>query len=635
MVIISDQSVSVKWQRGNKIHFNSLGYEFTFYGDSFVVRLDELKRNSSVLVEAQCDVCLQVIQRSYGLLNRSNNHYCSKKCEVSHRKEIAEKNKIYIKCKVCSKEIPITKSQFGKKKFCSRKCADKYQTSEEMQKIRAARSIEIKTECMVCGKPIGIPPHRFKGDKKHSCSNECRAISYRGKKKSDGEILRDVVDLLISKDCTYLDTPNLNKKKLINFLCDKHINEGLQNRTWNNIVNTVTPCKYCIKEERIAELKMLNKVDVYLEVLNGDRSTFPDNFVRSLTDNELRDILQYYRSLCEADGVLELDMIKTSVMKNYKIASFVQYLSKVKISELLYDGKYLPWELNICPPNYWETIGNIDLARNWLINKLINENEISNIDDIVNLKSHRYFKKYGLDGLLYSKYSATVFNFWNEYFNGRYKEWEYAQTKRNYWTSVENRRKALKYLIEEKLNIKKDEIPEKFTYGLLVKEYHKFSLICDSYYNSDLFKWIDEVYSLEFTRKQFTDLIANDGTIVDSRIERDIHNLLLKNNVNVMYIQNKQDVENSFINDDYGERYVPDWIINDNIIVEYYGWFMKDYENKGNNTTKIYNAKLRRKNEYYKLLDGYLLIDLYPSDIEKEYKGLLEKFEKHGIELEL
>lgn len=80
---------------------------------------------------------------------------------------------------------------------------------------------------------------------------------------------------------------------------------------------------------------------------------------------------------------------------------------------------------------------------------------------------------------------------------------------------------------------------------------------------------------------------------------------------------------------------VNDMFLIDNIIVEYYGWFMKDYEKKGNDTTKIYNAKLRRKNEYYKLLDGYLLIDLYPSDIEKEYKGLLEKFKKLGIELSL
>lgn len=634
-MIILEQLVSVKWQRGNKIHFTSLGYEFTFYGDTFTVKLNELKKQSTVLVKAQCDFCMQAILRKYGLLNASIHHYCSKKCEINHRKEAAEKKKIIVNCRVCNKEIPITKSKVGKKKCCSKRCANKYQSSKEMQKIRAARSIEIKTECMVCGEPIGIPPHRFKGDKKHSCSNECRAISYRRKKKLDEEILEDVVELFISKDCTYVDTPNLNKRKLINFLCNKHINEGVQNRTWQNIVNVVSPCKYCIKEERMAALKMLNKVDVYLEVLNGDRRSFPDNFVINLTDNELRDILQYYRSLCEKDGVFELDMIKTSVMKNYKIASFVQYLSKIKISELLYDGKYMPWEINICPPSYWENTGNIHLARNWLVNKLIQENEISSIDDIVNLKSHRYFKKYGLDGLLYSKYSATVFYFWNEYFNGRYKEWEYAQTKRNYWTSSENRREALKYLIEEKLKIKKDEIPGKFTYGLLVKEYHKFSLICDSYYNSDLFKWIDEVYPLEFTREQFTDLIANDGTIVDSRIERDIHNLLLKNNVNAMYIQNKQDVENSFINDDYGERYVPDWIIDDNIIVEYYGWFMKDYEKKGNDTTKIYNAKLRRKNEYYKLLDGYLLIDLYPSDIEKEYKGLLEKFKKLGIELSL
>lgn len=71
MVIILDQLVNVIWRPANKRYFNSLGYELTFYGDSFVVKLNELKKNSTLLVKAQCDFCMQAILRSYGSLNGS------------------------------------------------------------------------------------------------------------------------------------------------------------------------------------------------------------------------------------------------------------------------------------------------------------------------------------------------------------------------------------------------------------------------------------------------------------------------------------------------------------------------------------------------------------------------------------
>ncbi|HLG28293.1 MAG TPA: hypothetical protein VI423_10950 [Paenisporosarcina sp.] len=634
-MLIENQIVEVKWSNQNKKYFQEKGYSLTTVGDVFLVKLNDLPIGTTVQIKAKCDFCGERIVRSRSSLSKSKAHYCSKDCEVKNRKLISNKRKTLKTCQMCPKDFLITKSQKDKK-FCSVECTNIYFRSIEFKEIVDAKSIKITTKCISCHNDFLIDPCRFIDHDRHSCSMECKGKSLKGiKKKSVESMLNDVRGLLESKNCKYVDTPNLDKKKLINFTCNIHEESGTQMRTWSNILNVDSPCKVCINTKTLENMKSINKLGIYLNVLEGKIKTFPPNFFNSLSDKDLNEILGYYMHICKKENLHDKEIISSKTLAKYKLSSLIQIMPKEKIFTHLFSDKYQMWELGILPPNYWNDEQNITKARNWLINKLIIDQAINSEEEIILIKSHRYFKEYGLDGLLYSKFNATVFDFWDEHFNGKYQEWEYQLTKRNYWTTSENRNKALKNLIEVKLGLTKSDIPKVFTYGFLNSNYHKFSLICDSYYNSNLFRWIDEAYPNEFKIEQFTELIANDGTVVDSRAEKNIHNLLLENNMHIKYIENKQDLKNSFTNEEHKERYVPDWIINGNVIVEYYGWYIKNYMKTGNKTFITYNEKLSRKNEFYRAMEDYKMIALYPSDIENNFSGLIEKFQRHGIQLKL
>lgn len=77
-----NQLVKVKWHNGNKKHYESLGYNFTKYGDEFCVKAKDLMRGSKIKVEAICD-------------------FCGKKYYPTFKNYNSKSNKKYDACKDC------------------------------------------------------------------------------------------------------------------------------------------------------------------------------------------------------------------------------------------------------------------------------------------------------------------------------------------------------------------------------------------------------------------------------------------------------------------------------------------------------------------------------------------------------
>lgn len=111
---------------------------------------------------------------------------------------------------------------------------------------------------------------------------------------------------------------------------------------------------------------------------------------------------------------------------------------------------------------------------------------------------------------------------------------------------------------------------------------------------------------------------SKDGIVLNSGEEKMLYEFIrFDMGINIVPIGLKKEMK--MYNDVYEESYYPDFIIYDisnrPIIIEYYGMI----------TIEKYKEKSFRKNEYYKSLNEYEFIDLYPKDLKNNFKGVKNK----------
>lgn len=241
----------------------------------------------------------------------------------------------------------------------------------------------------------------------------------------------------------------------------------------------------------------------------------------------------------------------------------------------------------------------------------------------INLKT---FKENNLEALLSKHFNHSptycIIECFPEY---HLLEWEFQKSKGSYWSIKDNRIKALKNLIENKLKLEKENIPSIISYRFLENNFYKFRVVLDKYYNSNVFIWINEAYPDTFKESDFSSKICTDGTKVISKEEMIIHNFLVEHiNKEVKYIGTNRSY--IFKNEIECENYVPDWIINGNTIVEYFGLYYPTREGK---VIKAYVEKTKRKIEFFTNYcsdnPDYMFIPIFPDDLKKSLKGLRQK----------
>ncbi|PLR72323.1 hypothetical protein [Bacillus sp. UMB0728] len=459
-------------------------------------------------------------------------------------------------------------------------------------------------------------------------------LRYNQEKKLDLDYLRRI---FILKKYLLLTTEYVGNKQKLDFVCSKH--PELKTQTTNAVrLRKITHnCLACQKESKLENsLLAVSNIDIietYKAILSGKLKTFPKGFFQHYSLKDLKGLVNYYISVAknETDDIAKI--VSHDMLRKYKLSGLLKENSNFEILDLVYPNLFKPWELSSCPPKFWNNEDNVREASIWFYQKLLEDKVINSEEEILTIKNYGVlFKKYKLDGLFYTRFSSSHYGFWNYLFPNKWLEWEYCHTPKHYWENPENRIKALKELIELKLNMSISNIPNEFSYSLLVKQHRKFAAICDIYYSSSLFQWINECYPNTFTDSDFYQNIGIDGTKLDSKAEVKIHDIFIKNNLKVTYFENKIANIGNFVNEDHKESYIPDWIINDSIIVEYYGWYNDKYY-ETHKLLKKYMDKARRKNNYYKGLPNYQFIDLYPSDLEDNLKGLIKKFKSLGINL--
>ena len=80
--MVLDNSVSIKWNKRNKSHYVTKGYEFIGIGKVFVANIADIQQFSSVEVNVLCDICNHRHKAKYRDYNHKINLYSKYICSV-------------------------------------------------------------------------------------------------------------------------------------------------------------------------------------------------------------------------------------------------------------------------------------------------------------------------------------------------------------------------------------------------------------------------------------------------------------------------------------------------------------------------------------------------------------------------
>lgn len=152
------------------------------------------------------------------------------------------------------------------------------------------------------------------------------------------------------------------------------------------------------------------------------------------------------------------------------------------------------------PCSYWKE-GEKSIERaNRCIRFLIEKELKWSKEEVYKNFEHETFPKYGLRGMLKKCFNYKFTEALESAYPGVYKPWLFKIVPRNYWTK-ERFLEALKWTIEEKLNIPKEKIPSVVGEDFMLEN----SLITGfiKFYGSRTFEAIDDLYPGVYERFEF------------------------------------------------------------------------------------------------------------------------------------
>lgn len=216
------------------------------------------------------------------------------------------------------------------------------------------------------------------------------------------------------------------------------------------------------------ELYKMNAVDVYKLVLEGKHiKKFPDGFWKQ--PEAIENAIQCGKFLIE--DILKLDeaslaeSLSVKIFKDYKLNGMLNICfdsSFYEIVDLIYPGKYKPWDFNRVKANYWADINNAIEATKWLIEEKLQLNEEQLKEELcVNMFFDNRLKGMLLICFDGSPYKAVA----SAYPERNYMPWDFKRVPSSYWNK-DTGVLAVKWLVETKLQLNEDELKEQLSQKL-------------------------------------------------------------------------------------------------------------------------------------------------------------------------
>lgn len=95
-MLIEGQQTTMRWHSRNKEYYESRGYIYTKMGDEFIVKVEDLPKQSHAWVKVRCDFCGDIVDVKYqNYINRGKGSggYACTKCK--HKKAKASVENLY------------------------------------------------------------------------------------------------------------------------------------------------------------------------------------------------------------------------------------------------------------------------------------------------------------------------------------------------------------------------------------------------------------------------------------------------------------------------------------------------------------------------------------------------------------
>jgi hypothetical protein len=605
MSIVEGQKVEVSWNGKTKKWFIDRGYIFTFSGDNFLVKVEDLNKGSKIKVKVQCDYCFNILLKAYtGYLKelKCNSNHVGKvactKCKYIKRdenylvaKRIRRKNKSTHCCHKCHTEYPLNSNYFNRDK---------------------TTTYGYDLTCKNCKKKEYHENKNLLSDQYYSYSEALKlydeainlklSLPYGFWKRIDKSTSKKLLDFIFfdltdsgSNNFNNVDTNFISQFKLNDFTAGKSIYEFLS-EFYSNV-----PFPW-------------------------QMNTSPQGYWKS-DENKKKALEWFIKEIAKDNVISNLDDIPKvctyKLFKEYGLGGLVAKSfnsSPFEAINFIYPGRYNFWDFFISRSDYY-TDERIKEILKWLINELLKDKVIANIDEIPSNVNIYTFEKYNLKSFLYHRFNGVSYKAFEFLYPGKWMPWEFKSCPEGYWENRNNIVNAIDWLIvkliEDGYAEGIDEIPN-LPLSMLMEDYNLTTVLSNKYKFFDI---LMEEYPSYFNLESLNINIAKDGTKVLSRGELLIHNYLIDNFKNVKYFSTSGR-DTDFINLNYQEKYVPDWIINDNIIIEFFGYYNK---NSTSERFVKYREKMKRKIKYFSSLSGFNFISVYQKDIGNNFSGLKKK----------
>lgn len=335
------------------------------------------------------------------------------------------------------------------------------------------------------------------------------------------------------------------------------------------------------------------------------------------------------------------ERMKSFMESNYMsyIKMFLEYFDITKtlhpVLNLPIEEKHFRNKTN----NYWDNRDNrLSAIREYAYSNGINDN----LDSTEKLQKwiYKYFTQ---------KHVSKILNY-NEFYNCLYDclvdafpsilhdrllfKWEWHQ-----WNDS-NRKfliQMLRELIQYRLKLKTpEEISLYLNYTNMEKNgYTKFNKHIMRKRFKNYYEWASlsfPEYSDQWNFRDFHKHVTCDGHVCHSSEEVDIYHFVKYNLKVESFTPIGTDVYGKYrfiLPDNIKDTsYTPDFLFKigeEDVFVEYFGWYVEKYEN--NKMLTNYRNKTKRKIEYYNTLE-HKFIYLFPEDLKDNFKGIEKKINK-------
>lgn len=205
--------------------------------------------------------------------------------------------------------------------------------------------------------------------------------------------------------------------------------------------------------------------------------------------------------------------IKKSTFEGYRLGGMLSICfdnSPYDAVNHAYPNKFKPWEFK-SPNSYWqgdEGRNHATEATKWLIEEKLGI-PTKKIPDVV---TQNMFYGHNLSGMLTTVYDGSPYKAIEDAYPGRFKPWEFKITPNGIWTGEHaygNAAEATRWLVEEKLQIPIEDIPQKIRKNSFIE--HGLSGMLSNLFGDSPYRAIDNAYPGTFSPHNFRGKHKSEG----------------------------------------------------------------------------------------------------------------------------